>query len=153
MIFRAITLQEANTFLPLIKERFAKIHKLVAEGQLLHETLANRTQAEAATNASEGLQNVAATAADPTDRYAQRRLDEIEDQIKDQVFDLQQFGAVVKSVFPARVDFLSERHKQHVYLCWQMGDKTVSHWHPLDEGFSTRRPIGAPQAFGPTVIH
>ena len=41
MLFRSITLQEANLFLPLLKEHFSKIHVLVAEGQALHEKILN----------------------------------------------------------------------------------------------------------------
>lgn len=140
MLFRSITLQEANLFLPLLKEHFSKIHVLVAKGQALHEKILNEApqiDTSGSVEVSEG----------------KAELEEIEYKIREQMIELQQYGAIVKSVFPARVDFLSKRHKQPVYLCWQTGDAQVSHWHPVDEGFTTRRLIKNPDAFGIPVVH
>lgn len=140
MIFRSITLQEANLFLPLLKEHFSKIHVLVAEGQALHEKILNQAPQ---IDTSGGIEASIEKAA----------LEEIEYKIREEMLELQQYGAIVKSIFPARVDFRSERHKQPVYLCWQTGDSKVSHWHPIDEGFATRRFIQKPQEFGAMVVH
>lgn len=144
MIFRSITLQEANLFLPLLKEHFSKIHVLVAEGQALHEKILNTAPQ---TDVSGGVQ------VDEDISRLKTKLEHIEYQIRNEMLELQQYGAIVKSIFPARVDFRSERHKQPVYLCWQTGDSHIAHWHPIDEGFQTRRFIQKPQEFGPTVVH
>jgi len=39
------------------------------------------------------------------------------------------------------VDFPAERDGQRVFLCWRLGEERVAHWHPLDTGFSGRRPL------------
>jgi hypothetical protein len=39
------------------------------------------------------------------------------------------------------VDFPAEREGQRVFLCWRLGEDRVAHWHPLDTGFSGRRPL------------
>jgi len=39
------------------------------------------------------------------------------------------------------VDFPAERDGQRVFLCWRLGEERVAHWHPLDSGFSSRRPL------------
>ncbi len=39
------------------------------------------------------------------------------------------------------VDFPAERDGQRVFLCWRLGEEHVAHWHPLDTGFSGRRPL------------
>jgi hypothetical protein len=39
------------------------------------------------------------------------------------------------------VDFPAEREGQRVFLCWRLGEERVGHWHPLDTGFSGRRPL------------
>lgn len=154
MIFRAITLQEANVFLPLIKDHFVKIHTLVAEGQLLQDSTPKRKAATQET-AQGTMQEVGSTTPKPraTSKQKQKRLKEIESEIRNEVLEMHFYGAIVKSVFPARIDFLSELHRQPIYLCWQSGDKAVSHWHSVDEGFSSRRPIQHPQSFGPLVVH
>ena len=144
MLFRPVTLQEANLFLPLLKEHFSRIHVLVVEGQMLHERLLNQAPQTTET----GQMQISSEA-----ESVQTKLNQIETKIRNEMLDLQQYGAIVKSVFPARVDFRSERHKQPVYLCWQTGDAHVSHWHPIEEGFATRREIQKTEEFGPEVIH
>lgn len=83
----------------------------------------------------------------------QADLDAIEHKIRNEMLEIQQYGAIIKSVFPARVDFRSERHKQPVYLCWQTGDSQFSHWHAAEEGFGGRRVIDKPEEFGSMVVH
>ena len=39
------------------------------------------------------------------------------------------------------VDFPAELDGERVYLCWRVGEEAVAHWHPLDTGFSSRRPL------------
>jgi hypothetical protein len=154
MMFRSITLQEANVFLPLIKDHFVKIHTLVAEGQMLQESMPKSNSATQET-AQGTMQEVCDIPQKPksTSRQKLKRLKEIESEIRDEVLEMHCYGAIVKSVFPARIDFLSELHRQPIYLCWQSGDKAVSHWHSVDESFTSRKPIQHPQSFGPLVVH
>ncbi|HVH52538.1 MAG TPA: DUF2203 domain-containing protein [Actinomycetota bacterium] len=39
------------------------------------------------------------------------------------------------------IDFPGERDGRRVYLCWQLGEDHVSHWHDLDSGFGGRKPL------------
>lgn len=144
MIFRSITLQEANLFLPLLKEHFSKIHVLVGEGQMLHEKILSETSQPDISGGIHTCKDLG---------LLKTELEQVESRIRDEMLELSQYGAIIKSVFPARVDFRSERHKQPVYLCWQTGDSYISHWHPVEEGFGTRRFIHNPEEFGPTVVH
>ena len=52
-----------------------------------------------------------------------------------------ELGALPKGVSPALVDFPSRVDGAEAYLCWKLGEKRVSHFHPVDEGFSTRKPL------------
>ncbi len=52
-----------------------------------------------------------------------------------------ELGALPKGVSPALVDFPSRVDGHEAYLCWKLGEKRVSHYHPVDEGFSTRKPL------------
>ncbi|UPT76044.1 MAG: DUF2203 domain-containing protein [Elusimicrobiota bacterium] len=52
-----------------------------------------------------------------------------------------ELGAVPKGIEPALVDFPSRVDGRDVYLCWKFGEKRVSHYHPFDEGFATRKPL------------
>jgi len=50
-------------------------------------------------------------------------------------------GAVVKDYRQGLVDFYGRRGPDTVWLCWKYGEPAVAHWHPLDTGFSARRPL------------
>ena len=50
-------------------------------------------------------------------------------------------GCLVKDLEAGLVDFYAMLEGEAVFLCWQFGEPAVSHWHPLDEGFSGRKPL------------
>ena len=39
------------------------------------------------------------------------------------------------------VDFPGEREGRRVWLCWQLGEDRVAHWHELESGFLGRKPL------------
>jgi hypothetical protein len=39
------------------------------------------------------------------------------------------------------VDFYTMAGGRIVCLCWRRGEPRIEHWHPVDEGFSGRRPL------------
>ena len=38
-------------------------------------------------------------------------------------------------------DFPSLMDGREIYLCWQLGEPTVDHWHEQDAGFAGRRRV------------
>lgn len=54
---------------------------------------------------------------------------------------LAQLGVEVKDAEQGLVDFRGRVGDREAYLCWRDGEATVAWWHPLDEGFSGRRPL------------
>lgn len=50
-------------------------------------------------------------------------------------------GAVPKGLEPALADFPHRLGDDEVYLCWRAGEKRITHYHTMDEGFSGRRPL------------
>lgn len=50
-------------------------------------------------------------------------------------------GGQFKGLDLGLVDFPAEVEGEIALLCWQYGEKEVSHWHPLDGGFAGRRPL------------
>ncbi len=50
-------------------------------------------------------------------------------------------GCVLKDAAGGLVDYPGEIDGDEVWLCWQPGETEVGYWHPLDTGFSGRRPI------------
>jgi hypothetical protein len=50
-------------------------------------------------------------------------------------------GILLRDIDAGLVDFPGERDAQPVFLCWKLGEDEVGYWHPLDTGFSGRRPL------------
>jgi hypothetical protein len=55
--------------------------------------------------------------------------------------EIQALGAIVKDLELGLVDFPSLREGEEVLLCWRIGEDSIGFWHPVDEGFSGRRPL------------
>ncbi len=55
--------------------------------------------------------------------------------------DLFQMGAHLKDLDTGLVDFYSRHGSEIVFLCWKEGEAEIRHWHGLQGGFSTRKPI------------
>jgi hypothetical protein len=53
---------------------------------------------------------------------------------------LESLGIELRDLDQGLVDFPGERDGQPVWLCWVLAEPAVAHWHPIDEGFATRRP-------------
>ena len=52
-----------------------------------------------------------------------------------------ELGALPKGLDPALVDFPHRLGGQDVVLCWKLGDKKITHYHGVDEGFSGRKAL------------
>ncbi len=50
-------------------------------------------------------------------------------------------GPVVKDLDLGLIDFYSLAGDRLVFLCWKLGEAEVAHWHPLDGGYASRRPL------------
>ena len=62
-------------------------------------------------------------------------------RIQEIVARIGSLGAVVKDLEAGLVDFYSVRDGEPIFLCWQLGEPSVAHWHPVDEGFAGRQPL------------
>jgi hypothetical protein len=57
--------------------------------------------------------------------------------------EVEELGAVLKDPRLGLVDFYGHVEGKAVWLCWRFGEDEIAHYHALDEGFSSRKPIGA----------
>jgi hypothetical protein len=81
-------------------------------------------------------------AAAPPERAADAaRLKRLAGEIGAAVERINDMGCLVKDLEQGLVDFYSTMDDEPVFLCWQFGEPAVTHWHPLEEGFASRRPI------------
>ena len=68
-------------------------------------------------------------------------LAKLERQIGELIAHIDRQGVEVKDIRRGLLDWRAVREGRMVYLCWQHGERTVSYWHELADGFPGRQPI------------
>lgn len=84
----------------------------------------------------------------PENATGQERVQELTTRIDDCVAELNELnreltavGCVLKDWRTGLVDFPALHRGRRVWLCWQLGEPCISHWHELDVGYAGRLPI------------
>ncbi len=54
---------------------------------------------------------------------------------------VEEIGCQIKDLNTGLVDFPTLYHDQEVYLCWKLGEPSISYWHHVTDGFAGRRVI------------
>lgn len=121
------TAEEADALIPELEKIFSAIADLTATAEVKAASLRRREQA--------GDNDPAGAAIDRS------QLQFLASGINKQMQIIIELGALPKGVSPALVDFPSRIDGREAYLCWKLGEKRVLHYHPVDEGFSTRKPL------------
>jgi len=60
---------------------------------------------------------------------------------KDAVAEIDATGVQVKDLDIGLLDFPCVVGEDVILLCWKMGEKGITHWHGMEEGFAGRKPI------------
>jgi hypothetical protein len=69
------------------------------------------------------------------------QLDFLVEGLQEWLSQIETLGCVAKGLDPFLVDFPFRLAGREVFLCWKHGEKSVTHYHGLDEGFSARKPL------------
>ncbi len=64
-----------------------------------------------------------------------------EQRAKDALAEIDSIGVQVKDLDMGLLDFPCEVEGQIILLCWKLGEKSITHWHGVQEGFAGRKPI------------
>jgi hypothetical protein len=114
---------EADALLPELRERLARIREarqvILREAEVVKEKVV----------------------ADGGGTDAGRDYWEATTTLRAELERLAEQGILLRDPESGLVDFPAERDGKRVYLCWRFGEDRVAHWHPLDTGFSGRRPL------------
>ena len=62
-------------------------------------------------------------------------------RVKDALAEIDSTGVQVKDLDVGLLDFPCRVQDQIILLCWKLGEKQITHWHGLEEGFQGRKPI------------
>lgn len=121
------TTAEADALIPELEKIFEAVAELTARAEVKAASLRKRQQAEDTDYVNEAIER--------------SQLQLLAQGINQQMQLIVELGALPKGVDPALVDFPSHIDGREAYLCWKLGEKHITHYHPVDEGFSTRKPL------------
>ncbi|HEX6905294.1 MAG TPA: DUF2203 domain-containing protein [Terriglobales bacterium] len=79
----------------------------------------------------------------PLVRLARRKAEreKTAQQVKDAVSEINSTGVQVKDLDIGLLDFPCVVDGHTVLLCWKLGEKKITHWHGVEEGYAGRKPI------------
>lgn len=69
------------------------------------------------------------------------RFGELKSEIVRLIHRIESFGCMVKDIDLGLVDFPSAREGEQIYLCWKAGERSITHYHGIEEGFRDRKPL------------
>ncbi len=120
---RTYTPEEADAMLPELRERLERIRQarqvMLREAELVREKVVE----------------------DVGGANAGREYWESTGTLRTEIERLATEGILLRDPETGLIDFPADREGERVYLCWRLGEERVGHWHPLDTGFSGRRPL------------
>ena len=130
---RTFTLDEAHELLPVLES-------------LLRQAITGKKQIEEIdTELKEVAHRVFLTGGMllPLVRLARRKAEreKAAQQVKDSVSEINATGVQVKDLDIGLLDFPCVADGRTILLCWKLGEKAITHWHGLEEGFAGRKPI------------
>ncbi len=73
----------------------------------------------------------------PTETECKRHIE----RLKHHFEELKQVGCVSREPQEGRIDFPSFYRDEPVFLCWELGEEEVLHWHGIHEEHKGRREI------------
>jgi hypothetical protein len=133
MSSRTFTLDEAQDLLPVLESLLRGAidgKKLIEAADAENQELAQRIVLNGGTSV-----NVVALAR----RKAQR--EKAMQRVKDAMAEIDAMGVQVKDLDVGLLDFPCEVDGEIILLCWKLGEKAVTHWHGVSEGFAERKRI------------
>ncbi len=133
MADRSFTLEEAQSLLPVLES----LLRTAIDGKKLIETVDAELQDLAHRVFLSGglLVNIVQVAR----RKAER--EKTIQRVKDTLAEIDATGVQVKDLDIGLLDFPCQVEGRTVLLCWKLGEKGITHWHDISEGFAGRKPI------------
>ncbi len=64
-------------------------------------------------------------------------------QVEESLCFFSELGVECKSIDKGQIDFPCLFTDRIVFLCWRVGESAITHWHEVDQEFSTRQPLFA----------
>lgn len=128
--------EEVEALIPALTEIMEAVMKANADAARARERL--EEQKHRIVMAGGGVIDQAAWRADSG------TLEALSAQVRQGLERIVGLGGVPKDLSLGLVDFLHLREGREVNLCWKCGERRITFWHGLDEGYAGRKPLGSP---------
>jgi len=130
---RTFTLDEAQDLLPILES----LLRTSIDGKKLIESVDAELQATAQRVFLNGGMSLNVV------HFARRKAEREKaiQRVKDAMDEIDAMGVQVKDLDIGLLDFPCEGDGQIVLLCWKLGEKAITHWHGVSEGFAGRKPV------------
>jgi hypothetical protein len=126
---RLFTVDEVNDLIPRLE---VLMEQLQRHGRTLRAAIAE----------------LAAALGQPAEKLSTQELLERRPELRAEAAEIQRLlaeietcGGELKGLDLGLVDFPAEKDGEIVLLCWQYGEREVTHYHSFDGGFSGRKPL------------
>jgi hypothetical protein len=133
-VSRIYSLRDADAILPEITIVVQRLRDLRDEVVALRD--AHRVR-EAALDLEAGVSD----RDDPELLRLRLRTRGLVDQMQADAAWLDQRNLVLRDISTGLLDFPASAEGRPIWLCWHLGEASVTAWHAQDEGFAGRRPI------------
>jgi hypothetical protein len=125
-MFKFYSPDQANDFLPEIKNRFNKIIEKRDKIVTIQNELSNIV------NGNNSFKIF-------FDKKME--LNRTISSLYKEIEEVEEFGVLIKSLEEKLVDFPSIRFNKEVWLCWNIEEEKIRFWHDKNEGFIGRKPL------------
>jgi hypothetical protein len=133
---KLFTVEQANAMLPLVRAITSDLKSLAHDVMQRRERLAAfKRRGSAKVKANDPYADELA--------LMQQNLSADSQRLQEYIDELRALGLEPKGALEGLVDFPSLLDGRLVYLCWQLGEAEVTHWHELDAGFANRQSLVA----------
>jgi hypothetical protein len=130
---KRFTLAEAQSLIPSVDPVLRKAIQLKSR---------YADAAEAIESFSERIQMMGGLAVNREHAIEARdRRDTASESLREAIQEVEEFGCVLKDLDIGLIDFPTLFRGREVYLCWKLGEPSISFWHGTDEGFAGRKAI------------
>ena len=126
------TLASANRMLPLVRMIVSDIVELFRDVRDREERLNGLRQGDARSKQRGDLY-------DEEVEQIRQNLEKDVERLQGFVDELLELGVEFKDPVIGLIDFPAMMDGQEVYLCWKLGEPTITHWHTLEAGFTGRQ--------------
>jgi hypothetical protein len=124
---KRFTVEQAEALIPQLEKIFEAVGRLAVKAQ---------KKADEVRALEENESHVPVELA-----LARSQVQFLTQQIEARLHEILDLGAMPKGLDPALVDFPARVGGHDVFLCWTAGEKSITAYHGVDEGFSARRSL------------